>query len=136
MISIRIHGELLEKTGRKQGEWQIPYTEGISVGDIIHREKIPDLEVGIIIVNNGAAQRSTTVKKGDVIDLIIESLDDDTISHVKDELADIFIYLLRLSDKLNIDLESAVRNKIKINSDKYPVNISYNSAVKYNRRKR
>ena len=66
----------------------------------------------------------------------IESLDDDTVSRAKDELADILIYLLRLADKLNIDLEDAVKNKIKVNAGKYPVNTSYNSATKYNRRKK
>lgn len=53
----------------------------------------------------------------------IESLDGDTISSVKDELADIFIYLLRLADKLNIDLEKAVKNKIRVNAKKYPADI-------------
>ena len=61
----------------------------------------------------------------------IESLDDDTVSRVNEELADIFIYLLRLADKLNIDLEGAVRNKIALNANKYPIGLSYNSAVKY-----
>ena len=65
----------------------------------------------------------------------IESLDDDTVSRVKEELADIFIYLLRLADKLNIDLEAAVRNKINVNTDKYPIDVSYDSMIKYNRRK-
>ena len=66
----------------------------------------------------------------------IESLDDDTVSRVKDELADILIYLLRLADKLNIDLEDAVRKKIDVNVTKYPIDVSYDSAVKYNRRKK
>ena len=69
MISIKIHGELVERAGRKEGEWWIPYAEGITIADIIRQEEIPDLEVGIIIVNNGAAQRSTRVRQGDRIDL-------------------------------------------------------------------
>ena len=54
----------------------------------------------------------------------IESLGDDMVSRVKEELADIFIYLLRLADKLNVDLEAAVRNKINVNTAKY---ISFSS---------
>jgi len=53
---------------------------------------------------------------------------------IKDEIADVLIYLLRLSDKLDIDLEDAVIKKINKNSKKYPVNLSKGNAVKYNRR--
>ena len=35
---------------------------------------------------------------------------------IRQEIADIFIYLLRLSDKLDIDIEAAVREKIEIES--------------------
>jgi len=40
--------------------------------------------------------------------------------HVKEEMADIMIYLLRLADKLDINLESAVSDKIAQNAEKYP----------------
>ena len=38
-----------------------------------------------------------------------------------EELADIAIYTLRLADKLKIDLESAIHQKIEINARTYPV---------------
>ena len=44
--------------------------------------------------------------------------------HVKEEMADVMIYLLRLADKLDVDLESAVASKIAQNGKKYPVNLS------------
>ena len=56
------------------------------------------------------------------------------IQNVKDEVADILIYLIRITDKLDIDLEEAVLEKIKKNSDKYPVEVSKGNAVKYNKR--
>jgi NTP pyrophosphatase (non-canonical NTP hydrolase) len=56
------------------------------------------------------------------------------IALVREEIADVFIYLVRLADKLNIDIEKAVLEKIKTNEKKYPVKLSKNSAVKYNRR--
>jgi len=37
------------------------------------------------------------------------------------EMADILIYLIRIADKLNIDLLDAVTKKIKINEQRYPV---------------
>ncbi len=39
----------------------------------------------------------------------------------KEELADILIYLIRIADKLNIDLDEAVEEKIKLNAKKYPI---------------
>ncbi len=53
---------------------------------------------------------------------------------MRQEIADIFIYLLRLSDKLDIDIEEAVRGKIEINAKKYPIDLSKGNAIKYNRR--
>jgi NTP pyrophosphatase (non-canonical NTP hydrolase) len=53
---------------------------------------------------------------------------------VRHEIADIFIYLARLSDKLNVDIEQAVLEKIALNERKYPVGLSKNNAIKYNKR--
>jgi len=50
--------------------------------------------------------------------------------HVKEEMADIMIYLIRMADKLNIDLERAVADKIIKNGEKYPVEVSKGSAEK------
>lgn len=52
------------------------------------------------------------------------------------EIADIFIYLLRLADTLNVDVEEAVNNKIALNEKKYPVSLSRGNATKYSRRKK
>ena len=51
---------------------------------------------------------------------------------IRDELADIQIYLLYLSDESGIDLSEAVKAKLSINNKKYPVSKSYNSSSKYN----
>src|SRR4030067_2459624 len=56
------------------------------------------------------------------------------IAQVKEEIADVFIYLVRLADKLNIDIEKEVLAKIALNEKKYPIDLSKNNAVKYNRR--
>jgi len=50
------------------------------------------------------------------------------------ELADVLIYLLRLADRLNIDLDAAVAVKMQINAEKYPVALARGSATKYDRR--
>jgi NTP pyrophosphatase (non-canonical NTP hydrolase) len=51
---------------------------------------------------------------------------------VEDELADIFLYLMRILSKTNIDLEAAVRNKMRKNAEKYPVEQSKGNSKKYN----
>jgi len=52
----------------------------------------------------------------------------------RQELADIQIYLVRLADQLGIDLEQAVQDKLRINAEKYPVELARGNATKYNRR--
>jgi dCTP diphosphatase len=55
-------------------------------------------------------------------------------AQVKEEIADVFIYLIRLADKLNIDIEKEVLAKIALNEKKYPINLSKDNATKYNKR--
>lgn len=59
------------------------------------------------------------------------NLTDKQMTSVEEEVADVAIYLLRLCDVLDIDIESSVMDKIKVNSDKYPVNLSKGNAKKY-----
>ena len=47
------------------------------------------------------------------------------------ELADVFIYTVRLADRLGVDLERAVEAKILVNAARYPVEKSRGSAKKY-----
>jgi NTP pyrophosphatase (non-canonical NTP hydrolase) len=43
---------------------------------------------------------------------------------LRHELADVLIYLVRLSDVLGVDLDAAVREKLAVNARKYPVETS------------
>lgn len=47
------------------------------------------------------------------------------------ELADVMIYLLRLSTVLGVDLVDAVRRKLAINEERYPVAKAWGRADKY-----
>ena len=49
---------------------------------------------------------------------------------IKDEIADIFYYLVRISDKLDIDIENAFIKKMKKNRKKYPKRLVKGKAVK------
>ena len=64
------------------------------------------------------------------------SIKDDSskTDEIRQEIADIFIYVLRLAAKLDIEIEEAVREKIEINAKKYPIDLAKGNATKYNRR--
>lgn len=47
------------------------------------------------------------------------------------ELADVFLYLLQLADKLDVDLMEAARGKMAENGAKYPVDRARGSSTKY-----
>jgi dCTP diphosphatase len=59
------------------------------------------------------------------------NLTDKQMVSAREEVADVAIYLLRLCDVLGVDVETSIMDKIKINSDKYPVDLSKGSANKY-----
>jgi NTP pyrophosphatase (non-canonical NTP hydrolase) len=50
---------------------------------------------------------------------------------IREEVADIVIYALELSNVMGIDLAQAIDRKMKINAEKYPVDKSRGSAAKY-----
>ncbi|MEU3533619.1 nucleotide pyrophosphohydrolase [Streptomyces murinus] len=50
---------------------------------------------------------------------------------VREEMADVLAYLLRLADVLDIDLEEALTQKIEKNRRKYPVHLARGRADKY-----
>jgi NTP pyrophosphatase (non-canonical NTP hydrolase) len=50
---------------------------------------------------------------------------------LRDECADVLLYLLLIADKAGIDLEDAARSKLEKNAAKYPVEKSYGSSRKY-----
>ena len=64
----------------------------------------------------------------------LTNIDDSNLERAKEEIADILIYLIRISDQLKIDLERAVKKKLSINEVKYPVASSKGSSLKYNRK--
>ncbi len=51
-------------------------------------------------------------------------MDTQEAEHVRQEVADVFLYLMRIAMVLGIDLDTAVRNKIEMNARKYPPKIA------------
>jgi dCTP diphosphatase len=60
-----------------------------------------------------------------------KNLPSDKLEEVKTELADTLIYLIRLADKLDIDLLTVAQSKIEVNERKYPVDKAKGNARKY-----
>jgi dCTP diphosphatase len=60
-----------------------------------------------------------------------KNLPKDKLDEVETELADTLIYLIRLADKLDIDLLAAAQSKIELNEQKYPVDKAKGNAKKY-----
>lgn len=57
----------------------------------------------------------------------------ETLDEVSLEMADIMIYLIRLADKLDVNLLESVDRKIELNALKYPVEKAKGLATKYNK---
>lgn len=53
---------------------------------------------------------------------------------IEEEMADVLLYLLRLSDVLGVDLPRAAQRKMAVNARKYPVALARGNARKYSRR--
>ena len=57
--------------------------------------------------------------------------DEKSAEALRDECADILLYLLLIADKAGIDLAAAAREKLAKNAQKYPVDKAYGSRAKY-----
>ena len=56
-----------------------------------------------------------------------------SLDAVKEELADVLIYCITMADKMNLDIEEIIEDKIKINAKKYPIEKAKGNAKKYNK---
>jgi len=55
-------------------------------------------------------------------------------ARMSEELADVFIYLMRLAEKAGVDLTQVTYKKLSINEEKYSIDSSRGNATKYNER--
>ena len=56
------------------------------------------------------------------------------LARIREEMADVFIYLARLAYVLKVDIEQTVIDKMADNVKRYPVELSKGNAVKYSER--
>jgi NTP pyrophosphatase (non-canonical NTP hydrolase) len=65
-----------------------------------------------------------------------DELGADKLAEVRHEMADVLVYLVRLADKLDVDLLAAVQDKMVLNRAKYPADQVRGDARKYYEYKR
>ena len=58
-----------------------------------------------------------------------EELGDGKLAEVRHEMADVLVYLVRLADKLDVDLMAAVQEKMVLNRAKYPADLVRGSNI-------
>ncbi|MDA8349103.1 MAG: nucleotide pyrophosphohydrolase [Pseudomonadota bacterium] len=57
--------------------------------------------------------------------------DPGTATAVRHEIADVLLYVVRLADVLGVDLNAAAIEKLRLNSEKYPIHAARGSSTKY-----
>ena len=60
----------------------------------------------------------------------------DKLDKIKEELADVLCYCVLMADRCRLDMDEIIRDKMKKNGEKYPVDASYGSKEKYTELKR
>ena len=77
--------------------------------------------------------KSVAIEAGELLECFqwnSENFDKDAVS---DEIADVFVYLVNLANKLNIDLIEITDKKIDRNAAKYPVEKAKGKSDKYDK---
>ena len=92
--------------------------------DQFHSPK--NLSMALIVEAGELVEHFQWIKQSESFALPAEKL-----KAVEEELADIFVYLLRISDQLGIDLIDASHRKIDSNATKYPADVVRGSSRKY-----
>lgn len=73
-----------------------------------------------------------SIEAGELLELFLwKNAEDANKEKVKEELADIFSFAFLLADKYGFDVKQIITDKIKVNSEKYPVDKAKGTAKKY-----
>ena len=77
--------------------------------------------------------KSIVLEAAELLECFQWSDEDYDLEHVKEELADVIVYCQDLLDKLNLDVDQIVNDKMTKNEKKYPVEKTRGSSAKYDR---
>jgi NTP pyrophosphatase (non-canonical NTP hydrolase) len=72
------------------------------------------------------------IEAGELLELFLWKQPDEVNQEkVKEELADVFAFAFLLAEKYGFDVKQIILDKIKVNSEKYPVTKAKGTAKKY-----
>ncbi len=94
--------------------------------DQFHNAK--DLVIGIVTEASELLEIFRFKSEAEVNELFRDEI---SAKRIRDELADVFYFALRLAQKYNIDVSSSLKEKIEQNAEKYPVDKAKGSNKKY-----
>ena len=77
--------------------------------------------------------KSISIEANELLECFQWSDDDYDINEVKEELADVIVYCQDMLDKLGLDVDVIVNEKMAKNEEKYPVSKSKGKSNKYNK---
>ncbi|MCR5735037.1 MAG: nucleotide pyrophosphohydrolase [Lachnospiraceae bacterium] len=75
--------------------------------------------------------KSIVIEAAELLECFQWSGTDYDLQHVKEELADVIVYVQDMLDKLGLDADEIVNMKMDQNEKKYPVDKAKGSAAKY-----
>lgn len=77
--------------------------------------------------------KSISIEANELLECFQWDSENFDLEHVKEELADVFIYCIQMSQSLNVDLIEIAKAKMLKNAKKYPVEKAKGNATKYNK---
>ena len=105
----------LQELMKLQEEFDIKHTSNFNWNEKINDENIEMLEFLLISMFGEIGETANLVKKSVRGDFKLESIKE----QLSEEIADIFIYLMKICIQLDIDLENSYLNKRKKNMERF-----------------
>ena len=75
--------------------------------------------------------KSISIEANELLECFQWNESEYSLEHVKEELADVLNYCLRMASVLNLDIQEIVLQKMEKNALKYPVEKARGNAAKY-----
>lgn len=75
--------------------------------------------------------KGLSIEASELLECFLWDEENYNIDKVKEELADVIIYVQDLLNKLNFDVDEIVNNKMAQNEAKYPIEKAYGRSNKY-----
>lgn len=77
--------------------------------------------------------KGLSVEASEVLELFLWQDEPTSLDDLKDELADVLVYVTYLCDKYGLNMDEIVQAKMEKNAKKYPIEKCYGKSTKYNK---